>query len=155
MSTFNPRLFSSWKLWLGLVLFGVLALLIARHFVVETRGAETKEELIAKTISAIRQEDTTQIANLTPRSYIVGQSELNDIVANAGGSQLEKVQVTSVPSESAQLEIIKLSGAFTQHGNLSEFATLLYVQQINHRWYLLVGRDKSGLPPDAPSTSID
>lgn|GEM_PF-2118355 len=155
MSIFNPLLFNSWKFWLGIVLIGVLSLFVVRYFVVETRGAKTKEELITNYILAIRQEDTNQIVSLTPRSHVVSQSELHDILVKTGGKKLERVQVSSLPSESPQLEIVKLSGAFAKNGEWLEFTDLLYLQRINQRWYLLLGRDKNGLPVDAPSLEFD
>ena len=150
MKFFGTRQFNLW-----LALIGLLLLVLITLQFTERRGAKTKEELISQYIAAIRQENPNQIVQLMPNSHVISQAELTNIIVNSGGKAVDQVKSATLPSESGNLEIVKLTGTYTKNGKLDAFTDILYLQKTSERWYLLLGRDKNGLPTDAPSSKTE
>lgn len=142
-----------WKYVGGLII--VVALVIIGLQFTNRQGETTKKEVVAKYIMAIRQENPEQIVRLLPNSHTINQSELNALISGSGGKTLEITQISDIPSESPQFEIVKLAGTYKRNTESVEFENILYLQKTNNRWYLILGRDKDGLPTDVPSSKID
>ena len=153
MNNLYIQQFKSQKLWLILILLVILSL--TALWLTDRRGATTKEELMNRYILAIHQDDPDQLLNLLPSSHRISKSELNNLIENLGGEALNITQTLSMPSESPQIEIVKLLGTYKKAGKLTEVEDTLYLQKISNRWYLLLGRDTNGLPVDAPSSQVE
>lgn len=123
-------------------------------FVMGRSGFATPEDLLNHYITAIRQENPTQIANLLPDTHRIDKSELDRMIAHAGGKMLDQFQISYLPSESPQLMLVKLSGSYQENLERVEFSDTLYLQKIDNRWFLLLGRDKNGIPTDASHTEV-
>lgn len=135
-------------------MFVVIVLgIIALQFI-DRRGAATKEEVIAQYILAIQQEKPEQIVKLLPRSHQLSQAELGRLIVDSGGSALATTQISDIPSESPLVDIVKLVGTCEENGKSIQFTHMLYLRQMNNRWYLILGHDQNGLPMDAPSSKI-
>jgi hypothetical protein len=142
-----------WKFVGGLIV--IVALVIIGLQFTNRQGETTKEEVIAKYIIAIQQENSEQITRLLPNSHTINQSELNTLIRSSGGKTLEITQISDIPSESPQFEVVKLTGTYKRNTESVEFTNILYLQKTSNRWYLILGRDKNGLATDVPSSKID
>lgn len=153
MNNLYIQQFKSQRLWLILILLVILSL--TALWLTNRRGATTKEELMNRYILAIHQNDPDQLLNLLPSSHRISKSELTDLIENWGGEALNITQTLSIPSESPQIEIVKLRGTYKKAGKSIAVEATLYLQKISKRWYLLLGRDANGLPVDAPSSQVE
>jgi hypothetical protein len=146
---------NNWRIEIGIVFIGVLSFLLIRYFIVEQRGANTKEQLVAHYITALRDQNADQMIALLPSSHTIDREELSAIFGEVAGKDLKTFEVFSIPSETPTITILDLREAPTENEVLGELIGRIYLQQQNGRWYLLLGRDKNGLSPDTPSTQID
>ena len=137
------------------MLLGVLSFLLIRYFIVEQSGANTKEEVVAQYIAALRAQSADQMIALMPSSHTIDREELSAIFGEAAGKDLKTFEVFSTPSETPTITILDLHETPAENEVLGELIGRIYLQQQNGRWYLLLGRAKNGLSPDTPSTQID
>lgn len=140
---------------IGIVLLGALSLLLVRYFIIEQRGADTKEQVVAQYIAALREQSADQIIALMPSSHTIAREELDKIILEAGTKELKAVQASYVPSETPTITLVDLHETPAENEALGEFIGRIYLQHQNGRWYLLLGRARNGLPLDSPSTQID
>ena len=143
-----------WLLWVGIVLLLALSLFLLRAYWVEQRGGATTDEVVTRYSAALRAEDVDTLLQLTPATHIVDPTELDGLISQTGGKAITDIQVAYVPSESANLAIVKLQGTYKSVNAQSEFTQTLYLQKLGQRWYLMLGYDKNGLPLDTPSTQV-
>lgn len=153
MKFFHIRRSTIWKFIFSIIAFvAFIALILQLAF---QRGAVTKEDVVTQYILAIHEERPEQIVRLMPSSHNISQSELDKLIENSGGKTLDVTQISYIPSESPQIDIVRLAGVYKRNEEPFEFTDTLYIRQINNRWYLILGRDKNGPPITAPDSKID
>ncbi len=155
MKFFRSATANNWRIGIGIVLLGVLSFLLVRYFVVEQSGADTREQVVAQYITALREQSADQIIALMPPSHTIERKELDKIILEAAAKELKAVQASDIPSETPTIIIVDLHETRAENEVLGELIGRIYLQQQNGRWYLLLGRAKNGLSPDTPSTQID
>lgn len=117
-------------------------------------GENTKEVVIEKYLHAIEAGDEGAIISLVPKTH-VAKEEAHQTVEMWGKGLLQNKSIEYKSDYGVAMSTAVIRGTYVTDKDEYEFYERVFLQQINGRWFLILGRHRDGLdsttfPPSKP-----
>jgi len=129
------------------ILLSVLFLIVSACVSTNPRGAATKETLVDVYLQALQQKDEQAILSLVPET-LAAQDAVQAKVEQLGGHTFHQVHIGYVPQVNPKWVRVIIRGVYTgSHNEQVEFSDEIFLNQMDNRWYLMLGQDRNAVPP--------
>jgi hypothetical protein len=144
------KLLSQLGLYLTIALWAAAPLILSGCGFTNTRGANTREEVVETYLESLKTKDEKLMLQLI-REELSAQTAIQDKITQLGGHQIQDRKILYEEVIKPQLVSVTIQG--TYNGGKEKFAdkiSLSYemVSSNSGRWFLILGKGKSNvLPP--------
>ncbi len=127
---------------------GISTILTASH------GEYSKDMVVSKYVRGIETGDENTILSLIPRTHVI-QDEIYQIVSLWGKGELRDRNIEYRSDFGNTRSTVIICGKYVTEQYTSDFQDRIFLQQINGRWFLILGHHRDGLnstayPPAKP-----
>lgn len=109
-------------------------------------GEDSKEMVVNVYLNSIELGDEEGILSIIPKTHIA-QKEVHQIVTSWGKGSLRDVTIEYRSDFGLTRSIAIIHGTYVTQQGVYDFQDKIFLQQINGRWFLILGRHRDGLDP--------
>ena len=135
------------KLMVMLVSVVVFSSIIGHQLLGQLRGKESSHEVVVAYLKALQHSDTKSLLQLTPPDYI-SDTAVREQLERLGGNKFEKVTIDFRGGTIGGFWTATIHGTrITPNGRWFPYTDQIGLQERQGKWYILLGRQNSPLPP--------
>lgn len=106
--------------------------------------SDAKEKVVSKYLQALANKDKTLMQSIIPKTHLA-EKEINSKINKFTGKEIKVDKIDYSAPINPQFVIVNIQGFYFENNKKVNFEDQIDLQNIDGRWYLIMGKHKDGI----------